>query len=646
MNADDHTYGSERKLNFLCSLDLFPTPLIKKCPNATKRWLRAAVPTSPDATHDIGINARYELDQTMNKIDFVTVSMNDATSAGEGNHLIFSNLSTDHTYYGTTPAKEGVALCGGSSSLGCFEHEKSVYAFSTEQCNMRSALTPIPPSNNDFNYTSAVNLTSGVNLTTSEVGLLTSLTTSDVDNQSLIQDGERCSGVGKDHFIYSTSEENSSDMMVASESKGGELVFNFENNDEKETSLNQLKQVQTSSNQFTCNIDSTFSSYGLLTQDDIDIVVEEVPDGGGTAIRENDLCVDVNKMNVPAADSSSRTLILNQNVFERDEIVTPGVNQNIFTISPICDAFSEANGHQFEPLCTPKMFTKAPSTMMKSFSDVNGRTSKQPLTTLETVDETILKLSKESNEPTSKIFTITKTVNPGLQINRLSYHHPLSPVVAMSNLTTQGHQQNCTRFVHEDPPVVHQQIHNQQFHREDPPADKKLKESCIDVDLQEAVLSEIVSQEINQTIFAKASIGKTQGYLSELLRTSKLLGDKCEKNYRRTRHNLEKIRLFLRKPRQERKQIYDEIALLKKSSIREVKKGTGANNQPLHEKQKRTVLTDETKIHLSDFFKNHVGKVSSDDYQLLSSQLKLDLQSVKVFHKNWKQRTKIKSTIS
>lgn len=190
-----------------------------------------------------------------------------------------------------------------------------------------------------------------------------------------------------------------------------------------------------------------------------------------------------------------------------------------------------------------------------------------------------------------------------------------SSIIGHQNLRTQDH------------PVFESQQIPFQLH-------ELYKKTKINKDLQDTVLNEIIVQEINQTIFAKASIGKTQGYLSELLRTSKLLEDKSDKEYRRTRHNLDKIRQFLKKPKYERKRIYEEI-----SGKKTVPRGKD------HCKQKRTVLSADAKKYLCEYFCSNNRNLSCEDFQFLASHLKLDVHNVKIFYKNWKQRTKIKTCL-
>ena len=165
------------------------------------------------------------------------------------------------------------------------------------------------------------------------------------------------------------------------------------------------------------------------------------------------------------------------------------------------------------------------------------------------------------------------------------------------------------------------------------PLEELPKKTKVNKDLQDTVLNEIITQEINQTVFAKATIGKTQGYLSELLRTSKLLEDRSDHEYRRTRHNLEKIKQFLKKPRYERKRIYEEHANKKNTVVCEKQQ----------EKQKRTILSADAKKYLCDYFHCHEGIVHKEEFQFLSSHLELDFQNVKIFYKNWKQRSKIRA---
>ena len=74
--------------------------------------------------------------------------------------------------------------------------------------------------------------------------------------------------------------------------------------------------------------------------------------------------------------------------------------------------------------------------------------------------------------------------------------------------------------------------------------------------IKEVVLNEIHSQEITQAIFAKAAINKSQGYLSDLLRSAVALSADGKMRHGRALHTLEKVFLFLKMPEKDRKMAY------------------------------------------------------------------------------------------
>lgn len=61
---------------------------------------------------------------------------------------------------------------------------------------------------------------------------------------------------------------------------------------------------------------------------------------------------------------------------------------------------------------------------------------------------------------------------------------------------------------------------------------------------------------ISQEVFAKCVLGKTQGYLSEMLKHGEKVFYSREKANSKGRMNFEKMRLFLLRPEEERRAIY------------------------------------------------------------------------------------------
>ena len=150
-------------------------------------------------------------------------------------------------------------------------------------------------------------------------------------------------------------------------------------------------------------------------------------------------------------------------------------------------------------------------------------------------------------------------------------------------------------------------------------------------DLYNLVLQEIYEQEINQTIFSQVVIGKTQGYLSDILKKSKEELTYSNKFNKALKH-LEKIKSFLKLPVRERKKRYEM----------HMKTGSTAPHKEDIRKQTRTVITEGNKNELRTYFRQMNGKVTTVDIDQIASRLNLSADNVKIFFKNMKQREKTK----
>lgn len=148
--------------------------------------------------------------------------------------------------------------------------------------------------------------------------------------------------------------------------------------------------------------------------------------------------------------------------------------------------------------------------------------------------------------------------------------------------------------------------------------------------LPSRVQNEIFKMEINQTIFAVASINKSQGYLSDMLRNCTSIVENGQKSLSSSYRNLLKMINFLQKPCEERKICYQKVQEKSKN-----KKQT----KPLL--KQRTKLSDETKSALIEFFHGQNGKISNNDLERLALQHGLTVQNIRIFYKNTKRRKKL-----
>ena len=146
-------------------------------------------------------------------------------------------------------------------------------------------------------------------------------------------------------------------------------------------------------------------------------------------------------------------------------------------------------------------------------------------------------------------------------------------------------------------------------------------------ELQELVSNELNELGVNQTVFAKASIGKTQGYLSSLLKNS----GNFTSNNKKACQTIGKIIDFLQQPLHIRQTAYDYSKNLLVSNV----------NEKVVKKQSRTYLDTSVKENLATYFQEKHGKISRDDLHLLSAQLNLPVETIRIFYKNMKQRKKV-----
>ena len=152
-------------------------------------------------------------------------------------------------------------------------------------------------------------------------------------------------------------------------------------------------------------------------------------------------------------------------------------------------------------------------------------------------------------------------------------------------------------------------------------------------DLSELVQKEIFEMEINQTTFAYASINKTQGYLSDMLKKCcKLKEDQSAMSSVLVR-NLIKMKQFLSIPQNERLDAY-------KKALENLKK-CKESSVHLRNIQTRTNLSRETKDSLVQFYRQYNGNLSLSHFDYLAKTYRLTEKTIKVFFKNMKLRKKL-----
>lgn len=152
-------------------------------------------------------------------------------------------------------------------------------------------------------------------------------------------------------------------------------------------------------------------------------------------------------------------------------------------------------------------------------------------------------------------------------------------------------------------------------------------------EIPQLVQQEIFDMEINQTTFAQASINKTQGYLSDMLKKCCELTEPHSSKVSVLVRNLIKIRQFLSKPRNLRLDAY-------KKTNENLKKIQESNVQA-KSVQTRTYLSNETKNSLLDFYRQSNGNLLPYHFEHLANMHGLTEKTIKVFFKNMKLRKKL-----
>ena len=152
-------------------------------------------------------------------------------------------------------------------------------------------------------------------------------------------------------------------------------------------------------------------------------------------------------------------------------------------------------------------------------------------------------------------------------------------------------------------------------------------------ELPQLVQQEIFDMEINQTTFAKASIGKTQGYLSDMLKKCCEFTETQSSQSSVLVRNLIKIGQFLSNPRNMRLNAYKKT--------HENFEAIPESNKQLKKAQARTYLSDGTKDSLINFYRQLNGYLSPSHFEYLAKIHGLTEKIVKVFFKNMKLRKKL-----
>ena len=165
---------------------------------------------------------------------------------------------------------------------------------------------------------------------------------------------------------------------------------------------------------------------------------------------------------------------------------------------------------------------------------------------------------------------------------------------------------------------------------------RPFKEESVSVNFKELVSSELLKFGINQSIFAKTVLKRSQGYLSDLLNHQEAIFSMEEPSRMLT--NFLKIKQFLDLDEMERKSHY--LKCVEKTGA-ELKKTEGNCHLKISPRKKRVTFTKEVKDELRTIFKDRTSMPDVSELAQMSTRFELEISTIKNFFRNLKARSKI-----
>ena len=165
---------------------------------------------------------------------------------------------------------------------------------------------------------------------------------------------------------------------------------------------------------------------------------------------------------------------------------------------------------------------------------------------------------------------------------------------------------------------------------------RPFKEEFRFVNFKELVSSEVVKFGINQSIFAKTVLKRSQGYLSDLLNHQQAIFTMNEPS--RMMINFLKIKNFLELDDMQRRACY--LRCVKEADTEQQQIEVKSNMRISHRK-KRVNLTKDVKDGLRMIFKDRTTMPDPCELSQISDRFGLDISTLKNFFRNFKARSKI-----
>lgn len=165
---------------------------------------------------------------------------------------------------------------------------------------------------------------------------------------------------------------------------------------------------------------------------------------------------------------------------------------------------------------------------------------------------------------------------------------------------------------------------------------KPYKEQLRFVNFRDLVSAEVVKFGINQCIFSKAVLQRSQGYLSDLLNHQSAI---MSMEYpSRMFMNFLKIKNFLELSEEERRCQYMESFKEWQEENQGVEK---ASTPKIARRKKRTSLSKNMKEHLILFFKDKATMPENEELMQISAKIGLEISTIKNFFRNYKARSRV-----
>lgn len=165
---------------------------------------------------------------------------------------------------------------------------------------------------------------------------------------------------------------------------------------------------------------------------------------------------------------------------------------------------------------------------------------------------------------------------------------------------------------------------------------KQYREEIRFVSFKELVSSEVVRFGINQSIFAKTVLRRSQGYLSDLLNHQRAIVNMKEPSRMLT--NFVKIKAFLDLDELERRSRYLTCVT---ESFDEGSRTEPKIQTKISRRKRRMTFTKDVKEELQTIFRDRITIPAPNELSEISYRLGLEIATIKNFFRNFRARSKI-----